>query len=164
MIWLPGCGPVISSDLRRQAEPHLSFIEVQQAPSQYQGKIVIWSGTIIAATNTQQGTMLELLQHAADSRGKPVDADRSDGRFLALDPRFLDAAIYAPGRLITVAGEVRGSRTRHLGEIDYRYPYLHVKQLFLWPKEEYSRYPYYDPYYYDRPLWWRMHIGTGWSF
>jgi outer membrane lipoprotein len=167
VLWMSaliGCAPVISSNLRTEADPYLTFSLVQKAPSQFKGKIVIWSGSIIKTTNTPQGTLIEVLQHAADSRGKPVDTDHSEGRFMALDPKFLDPAIYAAGRLITVAGEIEGSRTQRMGEIDYLYPYLGVKELYLWPKEQdYYHYPYYDPYYYDRPLWWQMRFGTGWD-
>lgn len=159
-----GCAPVISSELRNQADPFVTFAMVQKAPQQYKSKIVIWSGSIVETTNTQQGTLIEILQHAADSSGKPTDTDHSEGRFMILDPRFLDPAIYAAGRLVTVAGHIQGSRSKIVGQLEYRYPFLEVRELVLWPKEERYRQPYYDPYYYDRPWWWRLQIGTGWMF
>ncbi len=87
-------------------------------------------------------------------------------------PEFLDPAVYAPGRRITVVGEVVGEEERKIGEVPYRYPVIKVERIRLWPKDvlvgpAYYPYPWgfgpFGPYYYDPfylgarryyPGWW----------
>ncbi|MEW5725363.1 MAG: Slp family lipoprotein, partial [Thermodesulfobacteriota bacterium] len=73
-----------------------------------------------------------ILQHPAKPGGRPGDTDVSDGRFLAETPQFLDAAIFEPGRRITVAGRVVGSRSGLVGEVQYQYPVIMVEEVHLW--------------------------------
>ncbi len=156
-----GCAPVISKQLREQAAPELSLGVVAEAPDLYKGKTVLWSGVIISSINVKEGTMIEVLQKPADTRGKPKDVDESEGRFLALYPGYLDVAIYNGGRKVTVAGEVQGKKIQRLGEIEYTYPLVSAREIHLWPVEKgdgvYYPYPYwhypwwYGPYCY--PYW-----------
>lgn len=71
-------------------------------------------------------------------------------------------AIYSKGREVTLAGEVKGKRVLPLGEIEYTYPLIAIKEIHLWPDESkgliypypYGYYPYwYHPYGYY-PYWW----------
>jgi outer membrane lipoprotein len=106
---------------------------------------------IISSVNLKEGTMIEVLQKPADTRGKPKDVDESEGRFLALHPGYLDVAIYNRGRKVTVAGEVEGKKIQRLGEIEYTYPLISAKEIHLWPVEKKDRvyYPrWYAPYWY----------------
>ncbi len=163
VLFLSGCGSVISPAIQEQVNPYLSFGQVLKDPSSYAGQTVIWSGTIIKTTVGARGTVLEILQHEADSRGMPIHLDRSEGRFLAFDNRFLDPEIYSQGRKVTVAGIIRGSRTRPLGKTEYRYPYLEIKELHLWPREERSACRYNPPYDdWGSPFWWRGFYSLGW--
>ena len=156
-----GCAPVISKQLREQVAKELTLSEVLKNPEAYKGKFILWSGVIISSVNLKEGTMIEVLQKPADTRGKPKDVDDSEGRFLALYPGYLDVAIYNGGRKVTVAGEVQGKKIQRLGEIEYTYPLISAKEIHLWPVEKEERfypYPYwhhpwwYYPYCY--PYWW----------
>jgi outer membrane lipoprotein len=52
---------------------------------------------------------------------------------------FLDPAIYASGRKLTVAGQVEGKVVRPLKEINYTYPVLSAREHYLWrPEDVYS--------------------------
>ncbi|GLI34740.1 Slp family lipoprotein [Desulforhabdus amnigena] len=158
LVILLGCAPAISPQLRKEAAVDIPFGEVLRDPERYVGKTFIWGGTILDARNTPEGTMLKVLQKPMDFQSRPRDVDRSEGRFLALDKRYLDPAIYAEGRTVTVAGELVGKRVLPLGDIDYAYPLLAVKEINLWPKEPptpYYYYPYYPyPYWGWRYYWW----------
>ena len=148
-----GCAPVISKGLRAQIDEEILFEEVIQDPEAYQGKMVLWAGVIIGAKNRKEGTLIEVLQKPADMVGRPKDVDRSGGRFLALYDGYLDIAIYAQGREVTVAGEIKGKRTLPLDEIEYAYPLISVKEIHLWSLESKERvYPY--PYWHYYPWWW----------
>ena len=72
----------------------------------------------------------------------------SCGRFLVHFEGFLDPAIYAKGRRITVLGEVAGKRVLPLKEMEYSYPVLLPREHYLWRPED----------FYGTPS---FHIGIG---
>ena len=148
-----GCASVISKGLRAQVDDEMLFEAVIQDPEAYQGKIVVWAGVIIGSKNRKEGTLIEVLQKPADMVGRPKDVDQSGGRFLALYDGYLDMAIYAQGREVTVAGEIKGKRALPLDEIEYAYPLISVKEIHLWSLESKERVcPY--PCWHHYPWWW----------
>jgi len=152
-LLVSGCAPVISQHIRQQVSPDLHFRDVVKDPDFYRGKMVIWSGVIVKSENLRDGTLIEVLQKPVDSVGRPLDIDKSEGRFLGMYPGYLDTAIYSKNRLITVAGRVKEKRVLPLGEIEYSYPLITVEEIYLWkPARDYrGDYPYW--WYY--PHWWR---------
>ena len=145
-----GCTPFISKDLRREISRDITFKQVIKDPEAYIGKTVLISGIIIGSKNTKEGTLIEILQKSADMEGRPKDVDNSDGRFLALYDGYLDTAIYTQGREAAVAGEIKGKRVLPLGEIDYTYPFISIKEIHLFKVRKEERY-YIYPYPYR---WW----------
>ncbi|MFH1148672.1 MAG: Slp family lipoprotein [Pseudomonadota bacterium] len=149
-----GCAQVISKDVRAQVDETLTVSRVQKDPEAYRGRMVLWSGTIIDSKNLKDGTELEVLQKPTGFGGRPTDVDYSEGRFLVINPGYLDTAVYSRGRDVTVAGEVQGKRTKSIGEIEYVYPVVAAKEIHLWPEEKEYAYPYYfPPYPYPYPYW-----------
>jgi outer membrane lipoprotein len=128
------CTSVISSAIRSQVAPDVTYTDIAQNPAAYIGKMIIAAGTIIDAKNLPEATRLEILQYPTTSSGRPVLDKPSEGRFLVLIPAYLETAIYRPGRSITVAGEVSGQRELPLGETTYRYPVFIPHELYLWPE------------------------------
>lgn len=158
---LSGCTHAISKRLRGQVSPKVDFEAVFSNPLAHKGEIVLWGGTIIQSKNKKEGTLIEVLQNSLDIVGRPKDTDRTGGRFLALYDGVLDVAIYSKGREVTLAGEVKGKRVLPLGEIEYTYPLVSVKEIHLWPvistEAFYPYYPYgYYPYgrYYPHRRYW----------
>lgn len=153
-----GCAP-ISKELREKAEP-LTFSEVFKNPETYKGKFVIWGGEIIETMNQKDKTsLIEVLQKPLDWVEEPKSTEASGGRFLILVEGFVDPQIYRKGREITVAGEIIGEKTQLLGQMEYHYPLLLSKQLYLW--REYHYYPYPPPYYPYYPYYRRWYYGPG---
>jgi outer membrane lipoprotein len=160
-LW--GCAHVVSKETLSQVDKEITFEALRKRPSAYQGKTVLLGGVIVESTIKDEGTLLEIYQTKLDRLGEPIDLDASQGRFLAFHKGFLDTEIYRNGRRVTVAGMVEGEKTMKLGEIDYPYPYLMVKEIYLWKDEEPYRYephpwgawhpwgPWYDPYWYWGP-------------
>ena len=149
-LFATGCAHVISRNFRDQVDPALTFRQVKQNPDEYKGKMVLWGGEIIHTLNQKVGsTLIEVLQRPLDWGEEPDRSRGSEGRFLVLEKGYLDPYIYRSGRKITVAGEIQGERIKLLGEMDYRYPLLLNKEIYLW-QDYYYRHPYY--YYYDP--WW----------
>jgi outer membrane lipoprotein len=125
---------------------------LHKAPGAHKGKVVLFGGVVVKAVNKDKGTLLEIYQTKIDREGRPIDLDRSGGRFLAFYRGFLDSEIYCKGRKVTIAGAVEGEKIGKLGELDYRYPYLVIKAIHLWRKE---RSYVYRPYPWGfRDPWW----------
>jgi outer membrane lipoprotein len=150
-----GCAHVVSAPLRQQAEPSIAFAELRANPEAFKGRTVILGGEILQTTNLREGTRLEILQRPLNSSGAPTLTDTTGGRFMAFCQEYLDPAVYAPRRRITVAGQVLGSHTGKVGEVDYLYPLISCEELHLFPSasaelRRYAGYPwwYYDPYFY----------------
>jgi outer membrane lipoprotein len=127
-----GCAPPFSQASLDQVDRTITFHELQRDPDRYKGKWVMLAGVIVSARNTQEGTFIEVLQRPMDRRGQPLDTDATEGRFIISSAKFLDAAVYHGGRLITVIGEAAGQKVMPLGEIEYRYPVVIAKEVHLW--------------------------------
>ena len=124
------------------ANPDVKFTELLKNPMRYQGDVFIWGGVIVETIIEKQGTLLEIYQTHLDRLGQPRHLDRSEGRFMAYYDGFLDDQIWSKGRQITVAGVLEGVKIKKLGEIDYHYPFLRVREIHLWEK----LYTYRNPY------------------
>jgi outer membrane lipoprotein len=164
---LTGCTHVISRASLKQVDTNVTFSALLKDPHAYVGKVVLLGGVIVDAINKKEGTELEICQTELDQEGKPVNTDRSKGRFLALYPGFLDNMIYRMGREVTLTGTVVGGKIQPLGEIQYVYPYLFVKELHLFKQEEYVSYDPYDVYLWGG--WWYPwgpwgYYPWGWGF
>ncbi|RAM00264.1 hypothetical protein DO021_20080 [Desulfobacter hydrogenophilus] len=145
LLCISGCAGIISKNIQNQVEKNLSLKMVLEDTRDYAGKMVLWSGEIINTDNEKQGTMMEIIQKPADINGRPKDVDKSQGRFLALNKTYLDAAIYEKGRKVTVAGRIKEKRTRPLGGIQYTYPLIMVEEIYLWPRTDLDG---HDRYYH----------------
>ncbi len=133
---LSACAPVISKQSLGQADLNLTFQELQRDPERYRGKVVLLGGQILGTRVQETQTWVEVLQRPLTSRQRPKDTDVSYGRFLIRFLDFRDPAIYAPGRLITVVGEVQGGQVSRLGGTTYNYPVLVPREAYLWRPEE----------------------------
>ena len=168
LLILSGCAPVISKNLREQADPSLIFGEVIRNPEAFKGRTVIWGGEIIETTNEENGdTVLEIFQRPLGMREEPQETVASEGRFLVRVEKYLDPYVYRRGRKITAGGEILGEEVRPIGKMDYRYPLVLGKEIYLWtyysPYYSYP-YPYYSgPWGYYSP-WWYPWWGWGWGF
>jgi len=156
---LSGCTYAISRGSLKQADKKVTFAALLKDPNAYAGKVVLLGGVIVNLTNKQEGTLLEVYETALDREGKPVNTDVSEGRFLALYPGFLDSVIYRNGREVTLTGTVVGGKVQQLGEIQYLYPYLFVKEIHLFREEELAYYDQYNPYFWGS--WW---YPWGWGY
>ena len=154
-FWIPlllvlgACATNIPDAIREPPPGDLSVAEVRRDPNAHIGRHVRWGGTIAGVENKKTETLLELVARDLDSDGRPRMTDRSPGRFLARVDGFLDPAVYANGREMTVAGTLEGVTTRTIGEYTYRYPLVKTDAVYLWePRvERRSRRDYDDPFW-----------------
>lgn len=138
-LLLQGCSYAISPEVARTADRTITFDKFQAEPSTYKGKTVIFGGLIVQTRNVKTGTLIEIDQKELDYWGKPRRTDRSGGRFIVLQPRYLDILVYAPGKEITVAGEVSGAEEKTLGGSGEPYPLVNAREIKLWPREKPAR-------------------------
>lgn len=149
---LSGCAGNIPDRIRLSPAYNIKVKQVQAAPKRYLDAQVRWGGEIISIENKQSETWFEVLARPLDSGGYPAGEGATEGRFLARMPGFLDPAVYAPGRELTVSGRLQSTITRLVGEFSYRFPLVSIEDAYLWPlrKDVYDqRYnsPWNDPFY-----------------
>jgi outer membrane lipoprotein len=138
-IGLSGCAGGISSRLKAEVTYQGPFSAVQADPHKFVGEVVMLGGKILQTEpGSSEMTVLEL---PLDSRDRPENVDRSEGRFMVLSSWFLDPAIYREGTLVTVVGRVTGKRVRPIGDYDYVYPVIDPMDIKIWPKPE-TGYPH----------------------
>lgn len=163
---IPGCAHVISEDTMKKIDSTISFEEVRKKTDGFIGKNVLLGGVVAGVKNSKEGGQLEIVQFPLDHTGFPIEVSRSYGRFIATSPDFLDSAIYKDGRLVTLAGEIKGQKTRMLDGAEYTYPIIGIKEIYAWKMDETERglgspdpsfYNNYNPYDFshDVPLWYR---------
>jgi outer membrane lipoprotein len=145
VIFMPlmftGCASVISSKALEQVDQSIRFEQLLENPAAYEGRTVLLGGEIIEAQNLEEKTLLIVVQRPLCYRDKPCTDGDSAGRFIVSTPDFLDPAIFRTGRKITVVGSVAGKDVRPLDEIEYSYPVISERELYLWPSEEYDTQP-----------------------
>lgn len=116
-----------------------------------EGSQILWGGIIISSTNLKDETQIEVLAYPLASRYRP-DIDLEPlGRFLAIQPGYLETRNFAQGRLITVSGVLQKNRIGRIGESEYTYPVINISQLQLWKTQRQSSEP-------------SVHIGVGVMF
>ncbi len=157
---LSACTPVISSEYLQKAVKEVGFTQLRDNPDAYTNNIFILGGTIASVENSKDGTELDVVQNPINRYGEITDRDVTEGRFILVTTKQLDPMIFRKGRMVTVAAQLTGSRSRQLGDKEYRYPVLEAKEIYLWKREKYPNPPYlYDPYfypfyYYNYPNYW----------
>ncbi|OGP99783.1 MAG: hypothetical protein A2Z51_04965 [Deltaproteobacteria bacterium RBG_19FT_COMBO_52_11] len=155
--WLVlSCTP-FPKNVLRDIDQTLTFGEIQKDPQPFVGKTVLWGGVIVETTNRQNETLIQVRQTELDYQKRPINLDRSSGRFLARHAGFLDPAIYKEGREVAVMGEVMGKEVLPLGDCQYAYPVIAAREIHLWERRpEYV--PIYPPWYDDLyPFWWHRY-------
>jgi outer membrane lipoprotein len=141
---IQGCGPkVIPKELEGQVDEKVSFLQLKQSPEAYKGRLVVLGGEVLTIKRSADQTRIEVLQLPLDSSLRPVeDRMTSQGRFLGIKREFLDPATVPVGTPVTIIGEVIGTTTLPLDEIQYVYPTLEVRHITVWEKTPPRSYGY----------------------
>ena len=152
-----GCAHVISEESMRLVDRSLSFAMLKENPDRHVGSNVLLGGVIASVSNSKRLGELEVVQFELDSDYMPVESHHSGGRFLAQTDGFLDPLVYKPGRLVTIVGELKGHKTLPLDQVEYDYPIIGIREIYLWRQADVRSYP--DPYYYYPYDYWRRPFG-----
>ena len=152
VLALAACAGGISQQARGLVTYRGPFADLQRRPDRHMGEVVHLGGRVIATTAGEQVTDITILHLFLDWNGRPVDDNRSAGRYLVRSREFIDPEIYKPGSLMSVVGRLMGSEFRPIGDHDYRYPVILPIEVRHWPRRDYA-YPGF-----------RIGIGVGGSF
>ena len=164
-LLLGACASQVPQAIRVAPADSPSLLQVHQQADNHLGRQVRWGGTIIETGNREDTTRLTVLGRPLNKSGDPKFTDESAGRFIVIMPEFLDPAVYAPDRQVTVTGTLLRTEAGKVGEFPYTYPVVQADAWYLWPAEIQqpygygdSRYygPWYDPWYpYGYPYYHR---------
>lgn len=99
-------------------------------------KAAQWGGSIIAVSNFQDHTDIEVVAYPLKKNGLPDTSSQPIGRFIARKKSFLEPANFPPGRLLTIDGSVLGTQAGKVGEANYTYPVLLAHDLKLWAPQD----------------------------
>jgi outer membrane lipoprotein len=141
-------GPGISTEgVNETVTPIQATAELESL----RGDEVLWGGMIVNSTNLDDATRLEVLAYPLDGAQRPRTSAEPNGRFLAIEPGYLETVDYRQGRLVTVRGTLKETRAGQIGEADYNYPVVQADRLYLWPEEDAER----------RGSWGGVNLGIG---
>lgn len=130
------CAHVISDEALKTVNKNIKVENIFTETDYYKGRNVLLGGMILNVRNEEKITYIEVLEKPLDFRGYPENTDVSRGRFLVYYEGFLDSAIYARGKFITVVGEILGTTVGKIEKADYKYPVIKSKELKLVRLEE----------------------------
>lgn len=158
-----GCANNPASSISQAVVDDVSLARVRDDTDAYLGSTVRWGGVVSAVENKADETWIFLVERALKDNEKPITDGHSDGRFIASFSGFIDPLVYKPGRPLTVVGSIEGSTLRAIGEYDYRFPLVAVRDSHLWAEPVKTRvyyppppvwyYHYYHPYPYRHRHW-----------
>lgn len=172
---------ILPDHVQQQIDPSVSFRELKDDPSAYQGKTIMVGGIVLKSRRVKDRTEIEVLQIPIGSGAVPTnDRTKSQGRFLAVKSgEFLDPAVVDAGTPVMIVGEVGPAVTRTMDEGEYTYPVLEVKHLLDWDEVDpqvraapyvypYGRSMYAYPYSYWGPYggvggWYGGYLGYGYG-
>lgn len=136
ILLLGGCASV-PENLRTPENTAIPSVnDVRLTASAPMGQIARWGGEIVGVQTLEDKTRVEILAKPLNEQARPHNTDRNEGRFAAYFSGFLEPAVYANGREITVRGRIDKTEIGKVGDSDYRFPTLNAMAHKLWPKRE----------------------------
>lgn len=137
-----------------QVDRSVSYAQAANTPDSLNNRQVLFGGTIIATRNLARQTEVVVLAYPLDNEDRPDTSAAALGRFIIIQSGYLEPVEYAPGRLLSVVGNLNGVRRESLQGADYKYPVVQAGQSYLWPvTQERGR--------SGLPSWLNLGIGVG---
>ncbi len=112
---------------------NLSYNQVSSDSNSFKDAPVRWGGIIISVENEAQASLMQVVFHPLDFNGRPQTYHAGQGRFVIQVAEFLDPAVYAKDKEITVAGVIAGDIELTVGKRTIRVPLLTATAIHLWP-------------------------------
>jgi starvation-inducible outer membrane lipoprotein len=139
----------IPPSLWSEVDQDLTFTQIQQSPDRYVGHLVLLGGEITSTTQLHGDTWIQVLQLPLYGLEAPWwDRTTSEGSFLATRKGSPDVQDIMPGTLVSIVGQVTGSRTAPNEQSNSAYPSLEITLLKVWPWKLTSDDWFYHYWYY----------------
>jgi outer membrane lipoprotein len=151
-----GCAANPAAQLSQAIVDDVSLTQARSAADAYVGSTVRWGGVVTDVENKADKTWVFVVGRELRDDEKPITDSASEGRFIASFEGFVDPLVYKSGRPLTVVGRIEGSTVRAIGEYDYRFPVVAVRDSYLWAEPDktkvyYAPRPFVYDYYYYHP-------------
>ena len=153
-LLVAACGPKALDE--GGIDRHLTFEVVKIDPDAHKGKRMVVGGEIIAVRNLKETTEIDVLEKPLAADRSPQRLDLSRGRFILVEPSFVDPELLKAGRRLTATATVAGSRTQKIGESELIVPVFEAPKIHLWSVE-----PVYPQRYPHRHWWPEVDLGFG---
>ena len=134
LLGLSACAPapIYKSTGTLAAAP----FNVAEAPERFSDAPVVWGGRVVAVHNLPDHSEIEVLAYPLDGSQRPKANDSGLGRFIATMPGYVESMDYPAGALLTIDGQISGSRAGKVGEAPYVFPLVKVRQSHVWTADE----------------------------
>ena len=133
----------------REVDRSITHTQAVTDANNVRNRHVVFGGNIIATRNLPDHSEIVVLAYPLNNVDRPDTSAAPLGRFIVIEPGYLEGANYAPQRLLSVHGYLDGVRQEPLGESLYNYPIIRPYELHLWPAEP------------EGGVFPRFHIGVG---
>lgn len=91
-----------------------------------------WTGFVIDVENKKDHSCLTMIAKIPDAQAKPSRRIRVDqGRFIACKPTFIEPVSFLK-KPVTVTGQVKKVITKNIDELEYNYPLVDAKVIYVW--------------------------------
>jgi len=97
------------------------------------GAPVLWGGVIVQTVPRGEWTEIEVLAYPLDTSQRPRTTAPALGRFFMRAAGLLEPLDFAPGRALSVRGNVQEIGQGMIGQASYRFPVVAANSFYLWP-------------------------------
>lgn len=108
---------------------------VAEAPERFVDQSVVWGGMIVEVKNFEAYSEIEILAYPLDERQQPMLELADQGRFIAIAPGYVEGEDFAPGRFVSLIGQLSGGREDTLRNERYYWPEVALERLKVWPRD-----------------------------
>ncbi|KFZ31621.1 starvation-inducible protein [Pseudidiomarina salinarum] len=136
ILALSACSAVPDELAVAENKTLVSYASALQQPEQAVGKTARWGGLIASVRNTDDGTIIEVVNFELTNWGRPIVSGESNGRFRARLDGFVDPMVYKEGRSVTFTGTIQQPEEGKIDEYRYLFPVLDVTGKFLWKERK----------------------------
>lgn len=119
----------------RDVDRRVTYAQALQNPDAVRNRQALFGGSIVAVRNLAEHTEIIVLAYPLNDWDRPNTSATPLGRFIVIQPGYLESVDYAPNRLLSVRGYLDGVRQEALAQSTYLYPVMHALELHLWPDE-----------------------------
>lgn len=149
LMQLSGCSN-IPKQISSAPINDIQLNEVRSQAAKFSNRDIRWGGEVVNVENSNDVSLIQIVQYPLNHYGKPVTNKPSEGRFLARTTEFVDPIVYKEGTLLTFTGTLDGEKVRKVDQKELVMPVVNVSSMYKWqPYRPIQRDPFYDPFYYN---------------